>query len=94
MGLFPKLVNRKLVNGNPMNRAAREQSSRHEEDACCNHGALAPHWNDAREIGHEQRASSYLCENCGEAFTPIEAYALHVRAINRLRRLDEPPSPN
>jgi len=89
MGLFPKLVNRKL-----MTRTAREESSLHDEDTGCNHGALAPHWDDACEIGREQRASSYLCENCGEEFTPQEAHALHIRAINRLRRLDEPPSPN
>jgi hypothetical protein len=46
----------------------------------CLHKTLTPRWDSAKDMGHEDRATSFSCEGCGETFTPEEAKALRVEA--------------
>ena len=50
----------------------------------CTHGVLLPRWDNADDIGHEDRATWYLCEACGEGFSPQEADLLLQSMAERL----------
>jgi hypothetical protein len=50
----------------------------------CPHGSLLPRWDSIDDIGHEERAVSFVCEACGEAFTPHDAWKLRESAADRL----------
>ncbi len=41
--------------------------------ATCVHGVLIASWDRLEDMGHEERASHYRCEACGQVFTPAEA---------------------
>ena len=51
----------------------------------CPHMALGPRWDSAADIGHEDRASSFICGACHRAFTPGEAEQVPTDAAQRLR---------
>ena len=36
----------------------------------CPHFLLQPRWSAAADMGFEEKASDYVCESCGEAFSP------------------------
>lgn len=46
------------------------------EQAACRHLNLNARWDDAQDVGKEERASGYTCIACGETFTPEQAQAL------------------
>jgi hypothetical protein len=50
----------------------------------CPHSALVPRWDSVDDIGHEERATSYFCEACGESFSPAEARLLQQSMADRL----------
>jgi hypothetical protein len=50
----------------------------------CPHGVLMPRWDSVDDIGHEERATSYVCEACQETFTPEEAQVLRESMAERL----------
>jgi hypothetical protein len=35
----------------------------------CSHRMLLARWDNIEDMGHEERASGYRCEGCGEMFT-------------------------
>jgi hypothetical protein len=37
----------------------------------------AKHWDSVTDMGHDDRASYFVCESCGQHFTPQENAALH-----------------
>ncbi len=39
----------------------------------CIHGVLIASWDRLEDMGHEERATHYRCEACGQIFTPAEA---------------------
>jgi hypothetical protein len=45
-------------------------------------------------MGQEDKATSYCCDSCYKEFTPEEARAMRAIALERMRDLSEPPSPN
>ncbi len=51
----------------------------------CPHLALAPRWDSANDIGHEDRATSYVCDSCHKAFNPGEVDRIRSEAAARLR---------
>ena len=51
----------------------------------CPHLALAPRWDSAADMGHEDRATSYVCDSCHQAFKPAEVAHIRSEAANRLR---------
>lgn len=50
--------------------------------AGCVHGVRIPHWDSASDMGHDERASYFVCESCGSRFTPEESAAIHVPAAD------------
>ena len=52
----------------------------------CEHVTLIPRWDDARDVGHADRASMYHCEACGAEFTPDEAVGLRETEAARIQR--------
>jgi hypothetical protein len=55
--------------------------------ATCLHAALAPRWDRAEDIGHDDRASSFRCDACETTFTRAEVTLLREREADRLREL-------
>lgn len=43
----------------------------------CPHKVLTPRWEQAEDIGHEDRATGFRCESCGEMFSGDEGRALN-----------------
>lgn len=39
----------------------------------CAHVAMTPRWDAIEDMGHEARASSFVCEACHSTLTPAEA---------------------
>jgi hypothetical protein len=50
----------------------------------CPHSALTARWDSIEDIGHEERATAYICEACGQTFTPQEAEELRRSEVERL----------
>lgn len=50
----------------------------------CPHVTLVPHWDSAADMGHEDRATSFRCDACGNTFTPAEARELRRTEADRL----------
>ena len=57
------------------------------DSASCLHAALAPRWDRAEDIGHDDRASSFRCDACQTIFTADEVAVLREREAERLREL-------
>ncbi|MCY4391025.1 MAG: hypothetical protein OXE43_03115 [Chloroflexi bacterium] len=58
------------------------------EQGECPHVALVPMWDNADDIGHEDKASRYDCGTCGSSFTPDEAHHLRETEAARIGALD------
>lgn len=71
MGILEKLTGSK-------NKQADSMASSATEAPPCPHLVLTTRWDRAEDMGHEDRASYYVCESCGEKFTPDEAEALRL----------------
>ncbi|MDA0301541.1 MAG: hypothetical protein O2822_03365 [Chloroflexi bacterium] len=52
----------------------------------CPHGALTPRWDRIEDMGHDDRTSSFVCDSCHQALTPVEAEQARRAAAERLRR--------
>ena len=50
----------------------------------CPHTNLVPKWDEAGDIGHEDRASRFDCGTCGATFTPAEAQELRETEAERI----------
>ncbi len=51
----------------------------------CPHTTMTPRWDRAEDIGHEDRATGWHCEGCGEMFTAEEGRQIRDQAGDRLR---------
>ena len=49
-----------------------------EETVECPHIALSPRWENPEDMGHEDRATNFICQACGSSLTPEQARAVHV----------------
>ena len=47
----------------------------------CVHGVRVPHWDSVADMGHEDRASYFVCESCGQQFSPEESAAIHAASV-------------
>ncbi len=65
---------RDLFGGKKSTATVVERSS----TADCVHGVRIPHWDSVADMGHDDRASYFVCESCGSRFTPEESAAIHV----------------
>lgn len=52
----------------------------------CPHVAMTPRWDNIDDMGHEDRASAFVCDSCQQALTPAEARLARETAGERLRR--------
>jgi hypothetical protein len=77
-----------------LHRTPTAQTTPAPEPAPCIHGALVPRWDNVADMGQEDKATSYRCDSCYQEFTPEEARAMRAIALERMRDLSEPPSPN
>ena len=50
----------------------------------CPHTNLVPKWDEADDIGHENKASHFDCGTCGATFTPAEAKELRETEAERI----------
>ena len=55
------------------------------EHTDCAHVAMTPRWDSADDMGHEDRATSFVCDSCHQALTPSEAELSRHAAAERLR---------
>ncbi len=77
MGLLDRLLRRKATEGD-------EQRTEVATPPCL-HTALGPRWANAADMGDESKASSYICEVCGETFTREEGDRLRAEEAERLK---------
>lgn len=64
------------------------------EQTNCPHLALIARWDSVADMGHEERATSYHCETCGEDFTAAEGRMLRASEGERIRMSSPPESLN
>ena len=55
--------------------------------AACPHTTLIPRWDEAADMGHEARVSSYTCEACQQRFTAQQGQRLRHTEAERVRQL-------
>jgi len=51
----------------------KRNSPAEDSATTCVHGVLIPSWDRLEDMGHDERASRFRCEACGQAFSPAEA---------------------
>ena len=54
------------------------------ESPACPHTALVPRWDSIDDIGRDEKATHYVCEACGDSFSPEEALQLRASEARRL----------
>jgi hypothetical protein len=87
MGLFDKLFGHgqskaeKMIDEEPLTVA---------ESPPCPHSVLSPRWDSAADLGNKDKATAFVCEACGETFSPEEARLLRETEVERLEPLFEP----
>jgi hypothetical protein len=89
MGIFSR-----LFGGHKSATATPPKPTKHElegeqyieaaKDVECPHTALAPHWANAADMGHQDKVTSYRCDVCGRTFSPSEAQELRATETERL----------
>jgi hypothetical protein len=77
MGLFDKLFGGSKEKERAADTAVAEKPP-------CLHTALVPRWDSIDDIGHDDRVDHYICEACGEKFSPAQAASMRESAAERL----------
>jgi hypothetical protein len=54
-------------------------------EALCPHTVLVPRWDNVADIGHDERATGFTCEGCGQVFTADAGHALRQTETERVR---------
>ena len=89
MGLFDKLFSSK--------QTSAQSETAVMESPPCPHGILTARWDSAADMGHEDRATEYVCASCNETFSPEEARALRAaigeKMIELTSEAEETPTP-
>ena len=55
----------------------------------CAHLAMTPRWDRIEDMGHEERATAWVCDSCHTSLTPEEAEHARSAAADRLRANSE-----
>lgn len=74
MGLFSKLRGRTV------------EVETDTEDHECLHASLTPHWDRLDDMGNDDKATSWTCTSCNQAFSPAERSELLRTEADRLKR--------
>jgi hypothetical protein len=75
MGLLDRILGRSSKKEPESAEAAAEE---------CHHIALTARWDDPDDMGHDDKASAWLCAACGSVFSPEEAAELRRTEAERL----------
>jgi hypothetical protein len=75
MGLFDKLFGGKKQ---------QQPTAVAEPLVECPHAVLVPRWDSVQDMGHEDKATRYMCESCREVFTPEQAAQLRDSIAERM----------
>jgi hypothetical protein len=57
-----------------------------DQEIACPHVTLVARWDNADDIGHDDRATSFRCEACGQEFSSDEVTRLRESEAERLRQ--------
>jgi hypothetical protein len=87
MGLFDKLFGHGQSKDE---RMIEEAPLTLTEKLPCPHGVLSPRWDSVDDMGNEEKVTRYVCEACGEAFSPEEARLLRSTEPERVQQMMEP----
>ena len=82
MGFLDRLFRR----GSDEAQGIHAEAAMEQEE--CPHVNLVPQWDDADDIGHEDKASRFLCGTCGSEFTPEEAHHLRETEAERIGAIE------
>ena len=52
----------------------------------CLHVSLVPQWDSVEDMGHEDKATSFVCDACHQSFSPQVASALRRTEADRLNK--------
>lgn len=66
--------------------APSEVQAVENSSSICPHVSLLPRWEDADSIGHDDRASYWVCASCEQTFTPEEVLELRRTEHERLQQ--------
>ena len=75
MGILDKLL------GRPDKNDAKEVPH-----VACLHVSLVPHWDSVKDMGDEDKATSFVCDACHQVFSPQVASALRRTEADRLNK--------
>lgn len=64
----------------------RSQQTLTVEKPTCLHMALTARWDSVDDMGHEDKATSWVCASCGEEFNPAEAASIRESQADQLRK--------
>jgi hypothetical protein len=74
MGIFDKLFGGK----------SKETQTAVVESVSCPHAVLVARWETVADMGHEDKATRYMCEACHEEFSPEEGRRLRDTVAERM----------
>ncbi|TMF09519.1 MAG: hypothetical protein E6I38_06075 [Chloroflexi bacterium] len=84
MGFLDRLFGRKT--GTETAPAKEEEMI---ADVRCPHGSLVAHWDEPQAMGKSDAVSYYICESCGERFSPEQGQRFMTEAAERVRIAEE-----
>ncbi len=79
MGFLDKLLRRDSSAGDEGLKADAQIGQ-----AECPHVTLVPKWDNAADIGKDDKATHFDCATCGTSFTPAEAAELRATTAERI----------
>ena len=62
----------------------KQQSAVAEIAVDCPHSVLVARWDSVQDMGHEDKATRFMCETCHEMFSPEEARQLRDTMAERV----------
>ena len=62
------------------------QQAETPEMPTCLHIGLTARWDSVEDMGHEDKATSYVCVTCEAEFTPAEATEVRSSQAEQLRK--------
>ena len=62
----------------------KQQAAVAEISVDCPHSVLVARWDSVQDMGHEDKATRYMCETCHEMFEPEEARRLRDTMAERV----------
>ena len=82
MGLFDKLFG---------GGKTKQATAVAEPTVTCPHAVLVARWDNVQDMGHEEKATRFMCEACREMFSPEQAKELS-QSIRERMALNMPDS--